>query len=203
MRRPLILLHHATMAAVFTVLTGCATTIAGVTPSPQSPVCDSTASALVLWAPQWRPNQKDVPEREAAAETGLKGFLQSSGCFANSKLHRLPSITPAAIAVEIASANGQFNKVVTISLRELGPVVKLLSSPALIEGGTEAVFEVAEFVLSEENQTRTFTVRWQNGGPGVIKGVASLPQDMQAALVVGLQPSTSRPPVRSIVRPLL
>jgi hypothetical protein len=192
MRRPLIWLHHATMAAVFTVLTGCATTTVGVTPSTQNPVCDSTASALILWAPQWRPTQKDVPEREAAAETGLKGFLQNSRCFANSTLHRLPSMTPAAVAAEIASANKQFNKVVTISLRELGPVVKLLSSLALIEGGTEIVFQVAEYIPPDEIQTRSFTVHWQNGGPGVIKGVASLPQDMQAALVVGLQPNKPR-----------
>jgi hypothetical protein len=101
-------------------------------------------------------------------------------------------MTPAAVASEIAAANGQFNKMVTISLRELGPVVKLLSSLALIEGGTEAVFQIAEYLLPEENQTRTFTVHWQNGGPGVIKGVASLPQDMQAALIMGLQPNKPR-----------
>jgi hypothetical protein len=78
-------------------------------------------------------------------------------------------------------------------------VVKLLSSLAFIEGGTEVVFQVAEYVLPEETLTRTFTVHWQNGGPGVIKDIASLPRDMHAARVMGLQPSKSP---HSIVRPI-
>ncbi len=135
------------------------------------------------------PEQKDVPKREAAAEAGLKEFLQTSGCFANSALHRLQSINPSTVAAEVASANGGFNKVVTIMLHELGPVIKLLSSLALVEGGTEVVLQVAEYIPPGEVQTRAFIVHWQNGEPGVIKGVGSLPQDMQAALVVGLQPN--------------
>lgn len=177
------------MAAACATLIGCATTTVGVAPSPQTPVCDSGASALVLWVPQWRPDQKDVPEREAAAETGLKEFLQSSGCFARFELRRLPSMTTAAVAAEVAPANGQFDKVIAITLRELGPVIKLLSSPALIDGWTEVILQVATYMSPGEVQTRVFTVRWQNGGPGVIKGVATLPQDMQAALVMGLQPN--------------
>lgn len=191
MCRPLTSLQHATIAVACAVLIGCATTTIRVTPSPQTPVCDSGASTLILWAPQWRPNQKDVPEREAAAEAGLKEFLQNSGCFANSELRRLPQTTPPIVAAEIAWANGRFDKVITITLRELGPVLKLFSSPALIDGGTEVVLQVSEYLLPSEKQTRMFTVHWQNGGPGVIKGVRSLRQDMKAALVMGLQPNTS------------
>lgn len=155
-------------------------------------MCDRALSALVLWAPQWRPDQKDVPEREAAAEAGLKEFLQRSGCFSRFKLRRLPSITLVAVTAEVTPENGQFNKVVTIILRELGPVIKLLSSPALIEGGTEVVLQVDEYIPPGEVQTRTFTVHWHNGGPGVIKGMGSLPQDMQAALVMGLHPNRTQ-----------
>jgi hypothetical protein len=79
--------------------------------------------------------------------------------------------------------------VIAITLRELGPVITLLSSPALIEGGTEVVLQVAEHIPPSEVQTQSFTVHWQNGGPGIIKGVRSLPKDMQAALVMGLQPN--------------
>lgn len=64
---------------------------------------------------------------------------------------------------------------IVITLGELGPVVKLVSSLALIDGGTDVVLQVTEYALPEEIQTRTFTVHWQNGGPGVIKGVRSLP----------------------------
>jgi hypothetical protein len=35
---------------------------------------------------------------------------------------------------------------------------------------------------------RAFTVQWRNGGPGVVKGVATLAQDLQAALAAALQP---------------
>jgi len=146
-------------------------------------------SALVLWAPHWRPDQKDIPKQEAAAETGLKEFLQTSDCFKSAELRRLPSMTPTVVAAEVTSTNGLFNKVIIITLHELGPVIKLLSSLALIEGGTEVVLQVAEYIPPAEALNRTFTVHWQNGGPGVVKGVATLPKDMQAALVMGLQPN--------------
>jgi hypothetical protein len=131
-----------------------------------------------------------MPEREAAAEAGLKEFLQSSGCFAGFELRRLPNTAASVVATEITSASGRFNKVITITLRELGPVIKLLSSPALIEGGTEVLLQVVEYTPPDEVQSRTFTIYCQNGGPGVIKGVGSLPQDIQTALVHGLQPNT-------------
>ncbi len=188
MRCPLTLTNFWTAVVAWAVLCGCATTTVNVTPSLQTPVCDSAVSALVLWAPQWRQEQKDVPKREAAAEAGLKEFLQTSGCFKNSELRRMSNMTPTVVASEVASANGQWDKVVAITLRELGPVVKLLSSLALIEGGTEVVLQVAEYIPPAEAAIRTFTVHWQNGGPGIIKGVASLPQDMQAALTMGLRP---------------
>ena len=135
------------------------------------------------------PGSKDVPEREAAAEAGLKEFLESSSCFSRSELRRLLNMTPSVITTEAALANGPFDKVVMITVRELRPVIKLLASLALIDGGTEVVLHIAEYVLPSEKPARAFTVHWQNGGPGVIKSAASLPQDMQDALVYGLQPS--------------
>ncbi|HRI39121.1 MAG TPA: hypothetical protein PLO50_11225, partial [Nitrospira sp.] len=124
------------------ILVGFATTRVDISPSPQAPVCDGAASALVFWAAQWRPNQKDVSKREAAAETGLKKFLQTPGCFKNSELRRLAVLTPTGVASEVGSTNRLFNKVVVITLRELGPVIKLLSSLALIDGGTDVVLQV-------------------------------------------------------------
>jgi hypothetical protein len=35
---------------------------------------------------------------------------------------------------------------------------------------------------------REFSVHWRNGGPGVVKGVASLAGDIQQALAAALQP---------------
>ena len=101
----LILVPSLAMLVIATMLIGCATTKIDISPSPQTPVCDSAASALVFWAPQWRPNQKDVSKREADAEIGIKEFLQTSGCFKNSELRRVASLTPTVVASEVAWTN--------------------------------------------------------------------------------------------------
>jgi hypothetical protein len=173
------------------LLAACASTNVTLAPSLQAPVCDRSATALVLWAPQWRPDQKDVAAREEAAASGLSSFFAGSGCFARTELRRVNSLSPAAVNSELGASTGQFNAVVTIAVRELGPVVKLLSSASLVEGGTEVVFQVTSRQLQPPNQPREFTVHWRNGGPGVVKGVASLPSDMSAALRSGLQPANA------------
>jgi hypothetical protein len=173
------------------LLAACASTSVTVVPSPQAPVCNRSATALVLWAPQWRPDQKDVAAREEAAASGLGNFFASSGCFARTELRRASSLSPSAVASELGASGGQFNSVVTIAVRELGPVVKLLSSASLVEGGTEVVLQITSRELESPGQTREFTVHWRNGGPGVVKGVAGLPSDMSAALRSGLQPASS------------
>lgn len=170
------------------LLAGCASTVVTLTPSPQAAVCERSATALVLWAPEWRADQKDATEREAAAEKGLKDFFASSGCFAEAALRRVHSLDPAAVSAQHAAQPGRVTRVVVIAVRELGPVVRLLSSAALVEGGTEVLLQVSTFPVPGDAPPRQFTVRRQHGGPGVVKGVASLPADMRAALVAGLQP---------------
>ena len=169
-------------------LGGCASTTVTVTPSPQAPVCDPRAAALVLWAPEWRRDQKDVSDREAAAASGLDEFFRRSGCFARTELRRAPDLAPATVSAQLAAERGAgpFDVMVAIAVRELGPVVALLASPALVDGGTEVVLQVSSWVPPEAAQPRVFTVHWQNGGPGVVKGVASLPEDVQEALAAGL-----------------
>ncbi len=183
--------RHAGALLLAAVASGCASTTVTVTPSPQPPVCDGAVAALVLWAPQWRPDQKDVAQREEAASAGLASFLATSGCFARAETRRLGDLSAASVAAQIASASGPFSRVVVIAVRELGPVVQLLSSAALVEGGTEVVLQVSSRALPEGSPARDFTVHWRHGGPGVVKGVASLPADMQAALAAGLQPGTA------------
>lgn len=177
--------------ATLALLVGCASTSVTLRPSPQTPVCDHSAAVLVVWAPNWRPEQKDVAAREQAVSTGLADFLAQSDCFARTELRRVPELTPPAVRAQLVERPGDFTKVLAIEVRELGPVVKLLSSAALVEGGTEVVFDVTEFSVRPVAKQRRFTVHWQNGGPGVVKGVASLPGDMQAALRAGLQPGAS------------
>lgn len=176
--------------ALVLAVSGCAsTTTISVSPSPQTPVCDASRTALVLWRTQWRADQKDVIEREKAAAAGIARFFETSGCFQSVAVERLPQFSEDQARQTAAAAANPSGRVVLLSVRELGPIVKLGSSIALVEGGTEAVLDVSEFV-SGAAAPRTFAVRWSRGGPGVLKGVASLPQDMQAALAAALQPAS-------------
>jgi hypothetical protein len=124
------------------LLSACAGTEVTLSPSPQAPVCDRSATALVLWAPQWRPDQKDVASREEAAAAGMSSFFAGSGCFARMELRRVNSLSPSVVNSELGAPNAQFSSLVTVAVRELGPVVKLLSSASLVEGGTEVVLQV-------------------------------------------------------------
>lgn len=173
------------------LLAACASTNVTLSPSPQAPVCDRSASALVLWAPQWRPDQKEIAAREEAAASGLSSFFESSGCFARTEVRRVSSLNLSEINAELGAPGIPVGAVVTIAVRELGPVVKLLSSASLVEGGTEVVLQVTSRRVQPSSQAREFTVHWRNGGAGVVKGVASLPIDMSAALRAGLQPATA------------
>lgn len=172
------------------LLAGCATTRVTLSPADAAPVCDRTASARVAWASRWRSDQKDVPAREAAAAAGLERFLAGSGCFGRWTLQRLTASDPAAFDAAVAQAPADVGTVVTVVVRELGPVVRLMSSAALVEGGTEVVLDIAVHDGPGRSRRREFTVHWQHGGPGVVKGVDSLPSDLQAALAAALRPAS-------------
>ena len=173
------------------LLVGCASTQATLQPSPQAPVCAASATALILWAPHWRPDQKDVLDREEAAAAGLTEFFAKSGCFALSELRRVNDFTPQTVQKQVGSIHDPATRFVGVEVRELGPTVKLLSSAALVEGGTEVVLRVIVYSPLSGVEERQFTVHWHHGGPGVVKGIASLPSDMQAALRAGLQPDSA------------
>jgi hypothetical protein len=179
-----------------TLLAACASTTVTFSPTAPAPVCDPKAAALVLWAPQWRADQKDVAAREAAAAEGIGRFFAESRCFARTEVRRVDGVAAAdaaAAQAARAAAEGWVDAVVTLQVRELGPVVKLLSSAALLEGGTEVVLQVSTRAPQARAPAREFSVHWRDGGPGVVKGVASLPSDMAAALRAALQPSASAP----------
>lgn len=182
----------ATLLAA-SLLGGCAatTTVEFSGQRPASPVCQGpteSIAAVVLWGPNWRPDQKDVTERTRAAEQGITQFFAAPGCFARTELRRLPLGTLGTVEEAKAAAGASgigAQRVVYVVVKELGPVVKLLSSPALIEGGTEVVLDVASYDLAR-GQHAQFTAYWRHGGGGVVKGVASLPTDMRSALGAAL-----------------
>lgn len=192
-----IYIHLATLG-LCTLLLGCASTKIETSRAERTDsLCQSAAenlSALVLWGPIWRPNQKEVPLREAAAQQGIESYFASSGCFSKVEIRRLPDkgAVPEPSTRELLSlasvASPPPDRLLVIAVRELGPVIKLLNSPAIVEGGTEAVLELTAINLRTNSPPVSFRVHWQNGGALVIKGVKTLPQDMSAALGAALLP---------------
>ena len=185
------------------LLPGCASTkveTSGTT--PDTPLCQArgeSLSALVLWRTDWRPDQKEVPLREAAARDGIEDFFASSACFTTYEVRRLSPGASGAVpsASELlalaATASPSADRVIVVTVRELGPVVKLFNSAALVEGGTEVVLGLDAIEARTGASLASFQTHWQNGGPMVIKGVASLPQDMSAALRAALSPVPGPP----------
>lgn len=181
------------------LLCGCASTTVTTTPPAPAPLCQQPPqqlNAAVLWGTHWRADQKDVAAREAAAAQGLARFFEHSGCYARTELRRLDSTQQADVQAALRSvvppaATPVPERWLVIVVRELGPVVRLLSSAALVEGGTEVVLDVDEYTAPDA-APRHLAVHWRHGGPGVVKGVASLPDDMVAALAAVLQPAAGR-----------
>ena len=190
-------------ACLSVAASGCATTQVETSGSTgrQQTFCQASGehlSGLVLWWPQWRPDQKEVPLREAAAQRGLEQFFAESQCFSKVKLLR-PGIGGLAggvsdqAALRLAQASPSIaDKVVIIKVRELGPVVKLLASLRLVEGGTEVVLETKMLDVQTGALIVDRKTHWKNGGAFVIKGVQTLDQDMRSALQAAFASGTAR-----------
>ena len=184
------------------IVAGCATTKVETTgAAPNAPLCQASGeslSALVLWGPAWRPDQKDVPQREAAARQGIDDFLASSGCFTRYQVQRLAGSAAAVVPdrqellVLAAAAESKADRVIVITVLELGPVLKLFGTGALVEGGTDVVLGISALDAKTGTDLADFRTHWQNGGAGVVKGTTTLPQDMSAALTAALAPGARR-----------
>jgi hypothetical protein len=182
------------------VLASCASTTVDLSGNtPKDGLCQGPAdagTALVVWDTQWRQDQKDVLLREAAAEQGLNEYFAQSKCLPDAGVRRnaVGASLTAEQARKLAVANSpQINRVIVVVVRELGPVVKFLSSAAVVEGGTEVVLHITSYSSRAPDSQQDFLVHWKNGGPGVVKGVSTLPQDMKAALAAGFE-RTAAPP---------
>lgn len=184
MSSPLASPHRVAALICGVLLSACtATTTVTITPPDQAPIYQpqSGLKTAVQWRTQWRPNQKNVPEREAAAAQGIGDFFADSTCFPSTSVTRVDSGHSHSVVIPPGS-----DRLLVLTVRELGPVVKLLSSAALVEGGTEVVVDVTQYLPGRIKPDRQLTIHWQNGGPGVVKGVQSLSADMNAALRAGL-----------------
>lgn len=160
------------------MLAGCASTRVETT-GPRSAIslCQPAWPTLVLWNTKWRPDQKDVVERETAAWNGIQKFFIGSSCFGGAEIRE---------AGTLPADTSSYGRVVLVTVRELGPIVRI-GSPSVLEGGTEVVIETK--VLDGRSRQTLLDQRthWQNGGPFVVKGVGTLEQDMRAALEATLK----------------
>lgn len=178
---------------------GCASTqfeTSGQTPTQA--VCKPKTehvSALVLWGPIWRSNQKDVPLREEAALRGIEEFVAGSSCFSRAEVRRLPGGRIAEIPTAeqmqalAATLTPPADTVLVIAVRELGPVLQVLGPIAAFGGGTEVVLDLQLTNVRTGKAIANFGAHWSNGGSFVIKSTKTLPQDMRQALQAALEPS--------------
>jgi hypothetical protein len=154
------------------------------------PLCTAggpSVSLSVLWGPQWRPDQKEPPLREAAALRGIEAFFRSQACVGPLAIHRVavpgqPEALTDAQVLDMARAQGDApDQVVLLTVRELGPKL-IIGIPWLIEGGTEVIVESRVADARTGAALARLRTHWQKGGPFYIKGVKTLDQDMQTVL---------------------
>lgn len=182
---------------------GCASTKVEVTgkvlPTSICQAQNESLTALVFWHTNWRAEQKDMQHREEAARLGLQDFLSTSTCFASHQLKRIQVANNHAVVHDselLALASAAYPKpdrVLLVTVRELGPTVKLFSSAALLEGETEVKLDLKVLDTGTGNSIADLQTHWQNGGALVVKGVDTLPQDMQAAMRAAFAPPTRTP----------
>lgn len=167
-------------------LSSCAATSVHTEGSMPRCVRGERQSALVYWGTDWRTDQKDVEQREEAALRGIEDFFLQSTCYAARHIERIASEN-ALHQNGVVSAPPGTDRIIVITVRELGPVVRLCASPALVDGGTEAVIAV-RVLAAEGGLLAECKIHWQNGGPFVIKNTRTLRNDMHAALRAALEP---------------
>jgi len=159
------------------MLGGCAasTTVETTGTGAGVQACVPPQPTLVIWAAQWRPDQKDVPERETAAWEGIQQYFIRLNCRTEIRAGTaLPDDAPA------------FARVVAVTVRELGPVVRI-GSPPFLEGGTEVVVEVRVFDGRSGAPLAELRTHWRHGGPFFVSGTGSLQRDMTEALAATLR----------------
>lgn len=180
-------------AALAALLAGCASTKVDSTGSaPREPICragDAPLETAIFWAPKWRPDQKEPALREEAARRGIEAFARGTPCLAVTRLERLadPDAGTGDLLRLAESGGRRPDRAVRIVVRELGPRLTI-GFPLLVEGETEAVLEIRVLDARTSAMLSDGRTHWRNGGTLVVKGVATLEDDMRSALAAALLP---------------
>lgn len=206
---PRLKLARVLALATALVLGACATThyeeTGGPDPAAAGNLCQRPGeglTALVLWGPRWRPDQKEPDKRTAAAQAGLQRFFSTPECFSRTRLLRgtdtdqALALAPAQIRALSQQAPAA-HKVLRIAVRELGPVLRI-GTPSVVEGGTEVVLDIERLSPATGHaEGGSLHAHWRHGGAFVIKGVGTLEDDMVSALRAALRPQVPAMPART------
>jgi hypothetical protein len=142
-------------------------------------------NAVLYWMPQWRPDQKEPPVREALAQRGVERFAAEQSCVDITAIERWPAEQAVpdndALLRRAGSTRPAPQLVLMVVVRELGPRL-VVGLPVLVEGGTEAVIEARVLMLPSGELLADSRAQWRHGGRFVIKGIGSLDADLSAAL---------------------
>lgn len=164
-------------------LGGCASTrVSHTGTSLGSSLCELAPAPIptvVAWEPRWRKDQKEPQLREEAAARGIDLFVSRATCL------RVLSIQRVQASAEPTAKDSEPRLAILVGVRELGPTVTI-GGPGVVAGGTEVVLDLRVADLRQGTVIMEGTTTWRDGGTLVIKGVATLPQDMAAALEAAL-----------------
>jgi len=183
------------LCALTLLLCGCASTTSVTTTgiTLKAPICSveqPTVRSVVYWQSQWRADQKEPAKREAAALAGIRDLLDRTECLEVTGLHRLPDAAGSFdqdLLHRAAEDSPNAERVLVIVVRELGPRLEI-GLPVLLKGETEVHLELRVLDPLRSASLADAEVRWNHGGPFVVKGVKTLPADMSAALRILLRP---------------
>ena len=160
----------------------------------EKPLCQPgrpPVTTLVLWGPQWHPNQKEPKLREAAAEIGIRDFVNRVSCLSVTGIRKLSWVDHPPSNEQLlhiaSSSKPQPEIVLFVVVRELGPRL-VIGIPNIIEGGTEVKIDVRALETQASEPLADTRTLWRNGGAFVIKGVGTLDRDMGSALSTVLMP---------------
>ena len=186
--------------ATTSLLVGCASTKVEFTGQKlREPLCradEPPISVVLYWTTQWRTDQKEPQLREAAAQQGLKAFLDQCPCLSATMIERLPpgQLLPSTKeAVRMAaSLDPAPDRIVLVAVRELGPKL-IVGLPVIVEGGTEVLIDVRVVEPKTQHTLAENQTLWRNGGIFVIKGIKTLESALRQALSATLmEPDSTR-----------
>jgi hypothetical protein len=122
---------------------------------------------------------------------GIEDFFASTACVGRLDIRRLnvqgnaDQPSDEELVKLALTSMPSVDRVILITIRELGPKL-LIGIPVVVEGGTEAVLEIRVLDAHTSQPLANLKTHWQNGGTFVVKGVKTLPNDMQSALRASL-----------------